>query len=379
MPCSLVIAIACVLFLVLAVLIYFLGVVVSSGRYRCAQGTDVSVLRDHDRVLEGGSQFSVVPTGCTRDDEVADLAPSQTKSYSSASNRTTATVAWRVLSWNIMAPCWTSPDSYPASCVDLLDTDLRRQRVIAFLQQQHDAYDLFCLQEVQESEYDQLALALVTVGFVGYVVYHDRDYWSAWRTSNTTAWERNGVAVFCKARTIQMVSAHDTPLTRSGNHCLVMQMVHTLHQELPPLRLTCLHLDADDEDVRGREALELLRILGSCPDGTIDLLAGDFNLNFSTKTYHYIDIFQHTEFRDCLHAVGHSVPTHPFLDTVSSTPDDAVLDHLMVRDGVTRSATVFDFGLWTTFPDDQDARVHAALEACGSDHFPIAASIAAFL
>ena len=72
-----------------------------------------------------------------------------------------------VVSFNVLAPVWAAPDWYPSQMdMSLLDTAYRRDRISAFLAAKAAVTDVFCLQEVQDSELPHF-LAALGPGFDG--------------------------------------------------------------------------------------------------------------------------------------------------------------------------------------------------------------------
>jgi hypothetical protein len=85
-----------------------------------------------------------------------------------------------VVAFNVLAPLWAAPNWYPGEMdMSLLDTEFRRERIIRFLTNQASTTDVFCLQEVQQSELPYFLAALGPV-FRGFMAHNDPDWWSNW-------------------------------------------------------------------------------------------------------------------------------------------------------------------------------------------------------
>ena len=82
-----------------------------------------------------------------------------------------------MVTFNVLAPVWAAPDWYPPEMdMSLLDAGYRRARITSFLAARAADTDVFCLQEVQESELPAFLAALGS-GFAGAMAHNDRDWW----------------------------------------------------------------------------------------------------------------------------------------------------------------------------------------------------------
>jgi endonuclease/exonuclease/phosphatase family metal-dependent hydrolase len=272
-----------------------------------------------------------------------------------------------VVVFNVLAPVWAAPDWYPADMDPaLLDTEWRRERIVDFLHEQAANADVVALQEVQDSEYPYLAQALGG-DFVGVMSTNAPDFWSNWLVEGIP-WAPNGTAVFVRR------SAFGTPqffeLEQSdGNSVAWVSARHLATGQR--LRFASVHLDSDSQSNRQTELNALLDLWGPANAGTTDMIAGDFNedtIHGSLSTP-----LKQRGFIDVLAALGNREQTHPWLETYYMSNKWGILDHVVLRHGDPISGDVIDSGVWTI--DDETARIEANFEACGSDHFPVIATV----
>ena len=160
-----------------------------------------------------------------------------------------------MVSFNVLAPVWAAPDWYPPEMdMSLLDADYRRARITAFLAARAADTDIFCLQEVQESELPAFLAALGS-GFTGAMAHNDRDWWSNWVVP-AIPWAPNGTAIVVRRRAFSNLTFRDIPLSGDGNHAELVEGVHRATGRR--LRAASIHLDSDVEANRGREARALM-------------------------------------------------------------------------------------------------------------------------
>ena len=271
-----------------------------------------------------------------------------------------------VVSFNVLAPIWASPVWYPEELdASLLDAAYRRARITAFLAGRAATTDLFCLQEVQESELPAF-LAALGPGFDGFMSHNDRDWWSNW-VDPAIGWAPNGTAVIVRRKSFSRVAFRDLALSADGNHAALFDGVHRATGRR--VRAASIHLDSDLESNRGREVRSLIEQLPVAAAAT-DVVCGDVNEDAVTGTAG--GVLRRAGFADVLAAVGNREPTHPWSSTYNGAPRWGIIDHLLVRNARPLAGDVFDFGVWSI--TDEVARIEANLRNTGSDHFPIGGS-----
>lgn len=269
----------------------------------------------------------------------------------------------RILSFNVLAPCWASPEYYPASTAPRLDRFARRQAILNLLKAQADAVDIFALQETTREEFAALAAGLGDK-WLGFQADHRPDYWSNWITPGLP-WEPNGVALFVRRGRFGSPSFADVALSDSGNHAAVFT---GLLADGRVVRCASLHLDSDRAANRKRELGALLQRLSPRP-GQPDFLAGDFN--FETDSGNLKADLRDAGFRNILEELGVAQNTHPWDTRYYGADNWGIIDHILVRQGRPAAGEVLDFGLFELYPDDEEARINENLDRCGSDHFPV--------
>ena len=175
-----------------------------------------------------------------------------------------------MVTFNVLAPVWAAPDWYPPEMdMSLLDADYRRARITAFLASRAADTDIFCLQEVQESELPAFLAALGS-GFTGAMAHNDRDWWANWVVP-AIPWAPNGTAIVMRRQAFSNLTFRDIPLSGDGNHAEFVAGVHRATGRR--LRAASIHLDSDKEANRGREANALMAELPPAA-GTTDVVCG---------------------------------------------------------------------------------------------------------
>ena len=272
-----------------------------------------------------------------------------------------------MVTFNVLAPVWAAPDWYPPEMdMTLLDADFRRERITAFLSARAADTDVFCLQEVQESELPALLAALGS-GFTGALAHNDPDWWSNWVVPEIP-WAPNGTAIAVRRQAFSNLSFRDVPLSGDGNHGEIVEGVHRATGR--PFRGASIHFDSDKEANRGREARALMAELPAA-SGTIDVVCGDFNEDSVTGTAG--GVVRRAGFVDVLDAVGNREPTHPWSSSYNGAPRWSIIDHVLARGAQPLSGDVLDFGAWSIA--DELARIEANLRTTGSDHFPLTGAV----
>lgn len=274
----------------------------------------------------------------------------------------------KVITFNILAPCWADPAIYPEMSRPYLERSYRRERIIQFLQS-HPEADIFALQEVTAIEFGYLNDALST-DYMGFQSFHAPTYWSNYITQDPP-WEPNGNALLIKKSAFKNISFSDVALSDDGNHATLAQVTHKATKK--NLRILSVHLDSDYAYNREREFQAALALLPKSPT-KIDIIAGDFNID-TTKSTLQQDIVK-ANFRNVLAETGVDEVTSPYLSYYYANSVFGPIDSVLVRNARPSAAKVFDFGLFTLYPNkaDEAARITANFQASGSDHFPVTAS-----
>jgi endonuclease/exonuclease/phosphatase family metal-dependent hydrolase len=271
-----------------------------------------------------------------------------------------------IVSFNVLAPIWAAPVWYPATMdPTLLDTAFRRARVIAFLTARAASTDMYCLQEVQDTELRAFLKALGP-GFSGFMAVNDRDWWSNWIVPEL-GWAPNGTAVIVKRSSISATSQLDARLS-DGNHAAILE--GTLGRGGRPVRIASVHLDSDFNNNRLKESRDVIARL-PVASGALDVVCGDLNedgVNGSAG-----QTFSAAGFVDVLAAVGNREPTHPFSSSYNRSARWAIIDHVLVRGALPLSGDAIDSGLWAI--TDEVQRIEENLRVIGSDHFPVVAEV----
>jgi len=269
-----------------------------------------------------------------------------------------------MVTFNVLAPVWAAPDWYPPEMdMSLLDTSYRRARLTAFLASRAADTDVFCLQEVQESEFPAFLAALGS-GFTGAMAHNDRDWWSNWVVPSIP-WAPNGTAIAVRRQAFSNLTFRDIALSGDGNHAVLVEGVHRATGRR--FRAASIHLDSDVEANRGREANALMAALPAAA-GTIDVVCGDFNEDAVTGKAG--GIVRRAGFVDVLDAVGNREPTHPWSSSYNGATRWAIIDHLTVRGAQPLSGDVLDFGGLSIA--DELTRIESNFRTTGSDHYPVA-------
>lgn len=277
----------------------------------------------------------------------------------------------KIVNFNILAPCWASPDYYPASAGPYLDRVYRRAKIINFLNSRPTA-DVIALQEVTTQEFGFIKNALKK-NYVAYQSLHSPSYWSNWITENPP-WEPNGNALLIKKSRFSSVVFQDVALSDSGNHASYITAVDNNTNR--KVRLVSIHLDSDYPYNREREFSALLALMPERSD-TTDIIAGDFNTELGNTNLQQNIVKAH--FKNVLSALGIFDVTSPYSSTYYGHAVFGVIDNILVRNGQPLDGMVVNNGLFQLYPNtkDEDARVTANMQITGSDHFAVEATVKA--
>lgn len=278
----------------------------------------------------------------------------------------------KIVSFNILAPPWAKPSSYPESSEPYLDRELRRVSIIDVLNSLKGSSDVIALQEITPIEFGYIKSALKD--FVAIQVNHDPDYWSQYITDNPP-WEPNGNALFLKKSTFKNVSFSDVPLSTSGNHGAYAEA--KLKANNQQVKIFSVHFDSDHGGNRKKEMEAAVAHIGAASN-SIDIIAGDFNS--SPQQGNYSNLLELQGYIDVLAAIGNTEITTPYTTQYSSSNNFGIIDHVMVRNAQPIAGDVIDNNLFTIYPDgpahaNEEPRITANLQITGSDHFPVWGSI----
>lgn len=271
----------------------------------------------------------------------------------------------KVLTFNILAPCWASPDLYPASAGAYLDRVYRRGKIINFLKSK-PTVDVFSLQEVTQVEYGFIQNALKK-DYISFQSFHAPTYWAEWITVNPP-WEPNGNAIFLKKSRFSNVSFQDVALTDDGNHAVYAQATDLNTNK--KVRIAAIHLDSDHSYNRERELKALFALMTPIA-GVTDIVAGDFNIDIRYTNLQQ-DIVK-AKFTNLLEALGISEVTSPYSSTYYAHAKFGVIDNIIIRNGQALDGAVISNGLFQLYPapKDEDPRVTLNMQITGSDHFAV--------
>ena len=268
-----------------------------------------------------------------------------------------------MVTFNVLAPVWAAPDWYPPDMdMSLLDAADRRAKISSLLASRAASTDVFCLQEVQESEFPAF-LAAVGSGFAGAMSHNDRDWWSNWVVPEIP-WAPNGTAIMVRRQAFSNLVFRDIALSGDGDHAELVEGVHKATGRR--FRAASIHLDSDKESNRGREASSRMSQVPPAA-GAIDVVCGDFNEDSVTGTAG--GVLKRAGFVDVLDAVGNREPTHPWSSKYNGATRWAIIDHLTVRGATPLSGDVLDFG-GLSIPDEL-TRIEENFRTTGSDHYPV--------
>jgi endonuclease/exonuclease/phosphatase family metal-dependent hydrolase len=277
----------------------------------------------------------------------------------------------KVITFNILAPCWASPDYYPASAAPYLDRVYRRGKIINYLKSRSTT-DVISLQEVTVTEYGYIKDALKK-DYVSFQSLHSPTYWSNWITENPP-WEPNGNAVFLKKSRFTNIVFQDIPLSDDGNHAVYVQATDVNTNK--KVRIAGIHLDSDHPYNRERELKALFTLMTELQDVT-DIVAGDFNIDINYSGLQQDIVKAH--FINVLSSLGVNEVTSPYSSTYYAHAKFGVIDNITVRNGVAIDGVVISNGLFQLYPEskDEDPRVAKNMQLTGSDHFSVEGTVKA--
>ena len=275
----------------------------------------------------------------------------------------------RVLSFNVLCPCWANPSYYPVSTALLLNRVDRRKTIIDFLKSQQKAADIIALQEVAQVEFDFFRDALKS-NYTGFQANHSSTYWSSWITVEPP-WELNGNAIFVRNDLFNNLSFQDLPTSIDGNHAALFTGI-VKNSGGKTVRAASVHLDSDYPYNRKAELSAVLNAW-VIRDNTCDLIAGDFN--FETDAGDLRGDIKKAGYYDVLDVLGKSEQTHPWDSKYNGADNWGIIDHVISRNSSGLDGKVMNFDLYKLYPNDEERRINENMKLCGSDHFPIIGSV----
>lgn len=271
----------------------------------------------------------------------------------------------RVMSFNILAPCWASSVYYPESTAPLLNRLIRRQTIIDLLKNNQSTVDVFALQEVSQIEFNYIKEAL-SLTHIGFQANHSPAYWLNWITSDIP-WELNGNAIFVKRDRFSTVSFEDFPASGSGNHAALFTGT-IKNADGRTVRIASVHLDSDHAYNRKNEMSAVLTKWLPLNNST-DIIAGDFNTE--TDATNIQSDLKKAGYFDLLEILGKAEQTHPWTSKYYGADNWGIIDHIVSRGSTPVDGSVMNFNLFNLYPNDEEMRINRNLQLSGSDHFPI--------
>jgi len=285
-------------------------------------------------------------------------------------------VTIEVGNFNVLAPCWASPNYYPSGATSLLTPYATRiNRGISYMTGALGEVDFWSFQETETIINDQLANGYGTAQYNWFHVFHDDNYWDNWITPDPV-FHRNGVSIGVNKNKYDQCVFVDKPLG-TGNHagiaiCRNIQLNRWL-------RFCAVHFDSDDSTFRNTESAALNAYLASENSHTnyVDIIAGDLNSNTDSGPM-YNNLIQNG-FTDALSALGVTLSTAP-------GGSGSNIDHILVRvsnEGWTPiTGVVHNNNLFQLYPEvtggqgtkNRNNRIIKNFEFTGSDHFPVSAT-----
>lgn len=264
-----------------------------------------------------------------------------------------------IISFNILAPIFASPIFYTGVNSELLDIEARRRIIISFLNSMKDITDIFCLQEVVESEFEHLTNCLKD-SFIGYIHYNEPDYWRDW-ILQPLKYENHGTAIFMKKSVFDYVSFSYFSLT-TGNNSTKAFGIHKKTNKL--VRVYSVHLDTEKK----QQELELEKLLENIVTDSeiIDLIVGDLNCDI---IHNVNNILNKNKFKDVFKELNLSSKNE-----LSTIPRHTkCIDHILFYNCTVYDGYIFDLGIMKK--DNEASRLSESLKMLGSDHFPIQGTI----
>lgn len=301
--------------------------------------------------------------------------------------------------FNVLAPIFADPDSYPSAVTPLLGTPSPRTAVVkarlvslandAYLNGSNIKVSAFFLQETQISFVNSFfgSGGLAANEWIVLVASNDVSYWSSY-------YETDPVKLAAYPWLAQTGDHGNTVLLRKSHFSDVQHTVLsagdngnkanrlTATYSGKTVRFTNIHFDSDSG---GRRQIETESTFAQTPltPGVIDVIGGDFNTN--TDTGNIQNNLAIEGYTNAIYALGKKDRTQPYRDSYYSSLNWSSLDHFLIRSCSVVDGYIVNLGLWETYPihitgnkdDNQDARLAAALGpgGNGADHFPVVVTL----
>lgn len=277
----------------------------------------------------------------------------------------------RLVSWNVLAAPWASPQWYPKEMdASVLGREARDSLVAAAL----SAFDVdvMCLQETTLPGLEYL-LGELGPDYELHFAGNGPELWSNWGAPETP-WEPNGTAIVYRRARFTELARGAIDLGSHGNVACWLRL-HEVSSDRD-LQVVSLHLDSDDKDRRRSELPALFAALHA--EGPV-IIAGDYNEDTVTSSLDdgfagLGDPFFERGFSDVFADLGRREPTHPYARPGDDFAPLAIIDHFLVRGIEAVDAEVIDAGVWTI--DSPVRRIEELLRRTGADHLALRATVA---
>lgn len=266
----------------------------------------------------------------------------------------------RVLTYNILAPVFVTASEYPVDPA-LLARDARWPIIFAYLQSVIDQFDVFCLQEVEETIVPFL-VSVLGGAFVSHFEAHDPSHWSGYYDA-AHPYVANGNMVFIrKSKVSGSVTFGAVVTPEDGAHHLSAEFTTVNGKRV---QLFCVHLDSD---VGGNRKKELLDIISAFKAGYEHIVCGDWNCN--TDVANLQKILKSGNIRDGMKELGplKDVATHPFTDKYNDNPVYGAIDRVAISKNI---QILYDSMVFSIIAATDTERISACLRLYGTDHYPV--------
>ena len=281
----------------------------------------------------------------------------------------------RILSFNILAPIFASPQWYPENInKKYLKEDHRLPKILNFINTQKDKIDIFCFQEVTCKEFIKIE-ELLSENFVGDMAYNDKDYWNT-SIVKPLKYKPHGNAIFVNKNKFTNIKFQIKDL-KTGNKCIGV----LCKKSNKYIRTHSVHFDSDN--VKNRE-LELITLLESIKNDNIldviDVIAGDINSDTQStdigkifKKYKFINALKKSKHTPYTSYTPYTLHTHPWDPRDDNPSMNAMIDHIMIHNSKSFKSKIFSFDIMKY--KSELKRINKTLRLLGSDHFPIKAHV----
>jgi len=150
-----------------------------------------------------------------------------------------------ITSWNILAPLWVHSDHFPNVDPSVFTITSRRKSILRTLRDLNTT-DIFCLQEVQRSELENL-MDLESMFDIFAFSWNEPTCWKNWLIDRVM--EENGTIVLLRKNKFSNVEISRAVVSEDGNAVTLLKC----HFNGAPLFLVNSHLDTDCADRRERQ------------------------------------------------------------------------------------------------------------------------------